>query len=182
MKVMLIIILAVLALLFFILLGFGFFSRITIKRGEQGGERLVFSEAFGDYRKSGLLMDEIYDLLIREASLETFKGFGIFYDNPKEKATESLRYEAGCIIPETIQDLEKIERALGSAYKIKRLEPKECIYLEFPYKGKMSVFFGAMKVYPLIDSYLKQHDLPRDGEVMEIYDVPGKRIGYRKYL
>ena len=41
--------------------------------------------------------------------------------------------------------------------------------------------FGIMKVYPALDKYLKEHKYS-DSPIMEIYDVPNKKIIYRKEI
>ena len=39
-----------------------------------------------------------------------------------------------------------------------------------------------MKVYPALNRYIRNYNLSEDGYVMEIYDVPNKRIIYRKEI
>ncbi|MFW6222251.1 MAG: hypothetical protein ACOC3T_01430, partial [Bacteroidota bacterium] len=56
------------------------------------------------------------------------------------------------------------------------------IVAEFPFKGKLSIIFGIMKVYPSIEKFVKKKGYSNDGAVMEIYDVPNKKILYRKEI
>jgi len=46
----------------------------------------------------------------------------------------------------------------------------------------MSIIMGIMKVYPALNKYISENNLSEEGFVMEIYDVPGKKIIYRKPL
>jgi hypothetical protein len=38
-----------------------------------------------------------------------------------------------------------------------------------------------IKVYPVIEKYVTENNY-QDGPIMEIYDVPNKKIIYRKFL
>lgn len=166
-------------IVFLFLLRYGVFTPIRFEKAHTAGETVVYEEGRGDYRKSGELMDSIYQRLIDAESIETFRGFGIFYDNPKNVPADTLRYEAGCILEEPS---EASVKRLESNFKLKTLETRECITAEFPYKGKPSVFLGTIKVYPALSRYIREHKLPEEGPVMEIYDVPAGKIVYRKFL
>ena len=171
---------AVLVLIVFLfLLLYGGFTSIRFEKAQTAGETVVYEEGRGDYRKSGELMDSIYQRLIETESIETYRGFGIFYDNPKDVPVDKLRYEAGCILEEPS---EVAVKRLESNFKVKTLEPRQCITAEIPYKGKPSVFLGTIKVYPALNRYIREHNLPEEGHVMEIYDVPAGKIVYRKFL
>ena len=67
-------------------------------------------------------------------------------------------------------------------YKIKTLAQGEYIVARFPFKGKMSVMIGIMKVYPAIDKYVKENGYSEKGPIAEIYDMPNKMIVYRKEI
>ncbi|MFP4619295.1 MAG: GyrI-like domain-containing protein [Spirochaetaceae bacterium] len=171
---------AVLVLIVFLfLLRYGGFSPIRFGKGHAGGETVVYEEGRGDYRKSGELMDSIYQRLIETESIETFRGFGIFYDNPKNVPADTLRYEAGCILEEPS---EATVKRLESDFQVKTIEPRECITAVFPYRGKPSVFLGTIRVYPALSRYIRDHNLPEAAPIMEIYDVPAGKIVYRKFL
>ena len=49
--------------------------------------------------------------------------------------------------------------------------------VEFPFRNKFSIFVGIMRVYPAMESYLEQMGY-EEAPVMEIYDVPNKKIIY----
>ena len=52
----------------------------------------------GDYRQSGELMDKIYYSLLNDYKIETYKGYGKYFDNPKKTEKSNLRSEAGCVV------------------------------------------------------------------------------------
>ena len=41
---------------------------------------------------------------------------------------------------------------------------------------------GIMKVYPAMNRFVSENGFDEDGWVMEIYDMPGKKIVYRKEI
>lgn len=158
---------------------FGGFRQVDISISESGGEVLVYEKMLGDYRQSAEVMDRVYYTLLNEDKIETFKGFGIYYDNPQEVEHSVLRSDVGCILEET--DISKIPQ-LQEKYSVRTFPVKEYIIAEFPYKGKASVFVGIMKVYPQINAFAEENGYSEDGAVMEIYDMPNKKILYRKEL
>lgn len=177
------IIIIVVAAIVAIALGFaaywGAFKSIQFRVVDQGGETLVYEEMTGDYRQSGVVMDRVYYSLLNDYKIETFKGFGIYYDNPQKVETSKLRSELGCIIEES--DINRLSKLEGK-FKIKTYPKGKYIVAEFPYKGKLSVMFGIMKVYPAMNKFVKEKGFNEEGAIMEIYDTPGKKIVYRKQI
>ncbi len=179
MKITLIIIAAILALVAIIFIYYGGFNKVTCRIEKQGGEKLVYKQMTGNYAKSAKLMDEIYYSLINDYAIETYKGFGIYYDNPKEVEKSKLRSEIGCIIED--KDSSKLTQ-ITEGLSIKTFPEREYIVAEFPSKGKLSILFGIMKVYPAIEKFVEKNGYKKEGTVMEIYDVPNKKIVYRKEI
>lgn len=156
---------------------YGGFQTVSCRMEEQGGEILVYKPMKGDYAQSGKVMDEIYYALLNDFEIETFKGFGIYYDNPRKVEKSQLRSEVGCILEP--QDSSRIEE-LKKHFEVRRFPEKTYVVTEFPNKGKLSVMMGIFKVYPAISKYFKSEGLDEKGAVMEIYDVPNQTIIYRK--
>ncbi|MGQ1889982.1 GyrI-like domain-containing protein [Thermophagus sp. OGC60D27] len=179
MKIALIIIGVTLALMAIVFIYYGGLTKVNCRIDTQGGETLVFKDMTGDYAKSGKLADEIYYALLNDYGIETFKGFGIYYDNPKEVEKNKLRSEIGCIVEQ--KDISKLSQLKGE-FKTKTYPRKSYIVAEFPFKGKLSVILGIMKVYPSIEKFVKDKGYNNVGAVMEIYDVPNKKIIYRKEI
>jgi effector-binding domain-containing protein len=147
---------------------------------EQGGETLVYENLTGDYKQSPVIMDKVYYSLVNNDKVETYKGFGIYYDNPKSVETSKLRSEIGCILEE--KDSVKVVDLKKNNYNIKIFPKGSYLVTEFPFKGKFSVIIGLMKVYPALTDYLKKHGYGEKGAVMEIYDTPNRKIVYRKEI
>lgn len=158
---------------------YGGLIKVICRVEKQGGEKLVYKQMTGDYAKSAKLMDEIYFSLRNDYSIETNKGFGIYYDNPKVVEKSKLRSEIGCIVED--KDSSKFTH-ITKGLSTKTFPEKSYIVAEFPSKGKLSILFGIMKVYPAIEKFVKINGYKNDGSVMEIYDVPNKKIVYRKEI
>lgn len=179
MKIVIIILVALIAIVFGVYAYLGGFQKINFSIRDAGGEILVYENHIGEYKNTGPVMDKIYYSLLEEEKIETYKGFGIYYDDPSKVDKTKLRAEVGCILENP--DDEILERLSGK-YNIKTFPKGSYLVSDFPYKGKMSVIIGIMRVYPAMDKYIKEHNIAEDGFIMEIYDVPGKKIDYRKTL
>ena len=175
-KIVLSIIAALIILIVIAYAYYGGFKTISFRVEEQGGETIVYKEMIGDYSQTPKVQDKIYYALLNDEKIETTKGFGIYYDNPKEVEKSKLRSEVGCII----EGLDSVAIAkLAEKYNVKTLPVNNCIVTEFPYKGMVSVFVGIMRVYPAFEKYCKQQE-SGNSPMMEIYDIPNKTIIYRK--
>jgi hypothetical protein len=179
MKAVLITIIFLIALLALFLAWLGAFRTVKVFSDVQGGETLVYEPIKGDYRQSAAVMDRIYYRLLKEEKIETFKGFGIYFDDPRKVEKHELRSEAGCIIEPA--DLGKA-LAIEGKYQMKVFPVDDYLVAEFPYKNKLSVFVSLFKVYPALNSYAEMNGLSPEGFVMEIYDIPNKKIVYRKKI
>jgi len=170
--------LIIIAAILILIIGFaaysGFFSKVNITEKEVGPFMLIYEERTGDYKESGKAMDRIYDSLINDEGIETYKGFGLYYDNPKTTETENLRSDVGCILEET--DYDAIDQ-LKEKFSIREYPATNAVVVEFPYRNTFSIFAGVMKVYPKLGTYRDLRGY-KDVPVMEIYDIPAKRIIY----
>lgn len=179
MKITLIIIVVVLVIFAIVFVYYGGLIKVTCRIEKQGGEKLVYKQMTGDYAKSAKLMDEIYYSLLNDYAIETYKGFGIYYDNPKLVEKGKLRSEIGCVVED--KDSSKLTQ-IAEGLSTKTFLERSYIVAEFPSKGKLSILFGIMKVYPAIEKYVEINGYKNEGSVMEIYDVPNKKIVYRKEI
>lgn len=150
---------------------------VTIERA--GGEILVYREISGPYRQSGAVMDRVYDVLLKDHGIETFKGFGLYYHNPRRVKEADLRCDAGCVLEEA--DRHRREE-LSRLFPVKEFPPAEYITAAFPYKGKVSVLFSLARVYPALEAYARRKGMDEDSPVLEIYDIPRRLLLYRKKI
>ena len=179
MEIALIVIVTILALVVGLFVYYGGLIKVTCRIENQGGEKIVYKKMVGDYAKSAKLMNEIYYSLLNDHGIETFKGFGIYYDNPKEVEKSKLRSEIGCIIDD--KDSPKLAK-ITEGLNIKTLPERSYLVAEFPSKGKLSILCGILKVYPAIEKFVEEKHYKKEGAIMEIYDVPNNKIIYRKEI
>ncbi len=153
---------------------FGFFMMVAVREMDMGPYTLVYKKHVGDYGKTPAIQNEIYYSLLNNEKIRTTKGFGIYFDDPREVKKENLRSFVGCI-------LEKNDAAnagrLKAAYSLMEYPRSRSVVAEFPFRGKLSIIAGIMKAYPAIERYVKDKGY-RQAPVMEIYDVPAKKIVY----
>lgn len=171
-----VIVVILIAVLFGLYAWYGGFYDVKVRTETVGGETMVYKKVTGDYKQTSSVTNEVYNHLLHDLRIETCKGAGIFYDNPKLVKKEELRSEVGCIVEPS--DIDKLDTMLCK-YEIKQLPYRELAVTEFPYKGAISVLIGIIRVYPKLEEYVKTHHLP-EHPVVEIYDVPGRKIMYRK--
>jgi Bacterial transcription activator, effector binding domain. len=159
---------------------YGGFSTIEIKTEKNGGNIFVYEDIIGDYSQTSLYTDKIYHSLL-EDSIQTTRGAGIFYDNPKHVEISKLRSEVGCLLDSEPDSLQMI--AISQKHKIKAIPEGNYITTEIPFKGPLSVVIGILKVYPAINKYIEENNLPfNESPVIEIYDIPNKKITYLKQI
>lgn len=161
-------------IVFLALLYVGFFSKVIIVEKEVDSYYLVYENYVGPYQDTGEIQDELYYKLFDEA-IETTKGFGIYYDNPKKVAKKDLRSDVGVILEG--KNIERLHDLQKKGYNLKKTNEMNAVVTEFPYRGRMSVMAGVFRVYPKLSRYMTEKGY---GEVpvMEIYDIPNKKIIY----
>ncbi|QZY53781.1 GyrI-like domain-containing protein [Crassaminicella profunda] len=174
-KIALVVIFLIIVAIVLFLNYLGLFSKIVIEEKEMGPYVLVYEDHKGDYKGTRKIQDNIYNILLNEYGIETFKGFGVYYDDPKKVSKEELRSIAGCILEEA--DYNNIEKLKENNLKVKETSKQQCIVVEFPFKNAFSVFIGIMKVYPEINKFVEKNGL-KQKEIMEVYDVLAKKIIY----
>lgn len=179
MKIVLFIFVFILAFVILVYGYFGGFRKIDLQIVTAGGEILVYEKVSGAYNQAAQISDKVYYELLHNHGIETTKGFGIFYDNPKNVEQSKLRSEVGCIV-ENI-DAATLEK-LKANFQVKTLPQENYLVAEFPFKGFPSIIIGMLKVHPALEKYTAENNLP-DSPIMEIYDgFVNKKIIYRKFL
>ncbi len=153
---------------------YGLFASVHITEKSIGPYLLVYEKHVGDYKNVGPIMDKLYYDLKDNYSIETTKGFGLYYDNPQEVDKDKLRSIVGCIVEsKSINEL----NILGNKYGVKEFPSSESVVAELPFKGKISIILGLFKVYPKLSKYINEHKHAQT-PIMELYDQPNEKIEY----
>ena len=163
----------------FLILGFflarnGLFANVEITEKNTGPYLMVYTKHIGDYKNVGLIMDAMYNDLKDNFGITTTRGFGLYYDKPKEVPAEELRSVVGCLVDDkTIEALTEV----GSKYQVATYPASLSVVAEFPFKGQLSIVLGLFKVYPKLAAYLTEKNAPKV-PIMELYDQPSGKIEY----
>jgi hypothetical protein len=169
--------LIILAVLIIALLGYlaylGVFSALKVTEQKIGPYTLAYAEYMGPYSGSGPILTQVNSSLKKDG-IECLKGFGIYYDDPKQVAADKLRSKLGCIID--AKDLAKFSK-VSRKYKVMNWPARGCLVAEFPIRNNLSYMIGPMKAYPELNKALKEKGY-KMGAVMELYDMPDKKILY----
>ncbi|WNO08478.1 GyrI-like domain-containing protein [Teredinibacter sp. KSP-S5-2] len=152
----------------------GLFSSVRISEKNTGPLLIVYKKHIGEYKNVGPVMDKIYYDLKNNHSIDTTKGFGLYYDNPKEVNRDKLRSIVGCIVEG--RSKEELEHITGK-YGVQEHPGSNSVVAEFPYKGKASIILGIFKVYPKLLAYINNENYPHN-PIMEVYDLPNQKIEY----
>ena len=97
-----------------VLARYGLFSSVSISEKNVGPYSLVYKTHIGDYKSVGPIIGELYYDLKNNYSIETTKGFGLYYDNPQEVDKAKLRSIVGCIVEgRSVEDLKKVSNKYG---------------------------------------------------------------------
>lgn len=152
----------------------GFFNEVKIEEKKEGGYKVVGMEFTGPYSKVGRLMTDV-DKKLKDMGIESTRGFGIYYDDPKVIPSEKCRSFAGNILEEKYFD--KAQELESSGFRVDSVPIKNAVVAEFPIKNSLSYMIGPMKVYPAFSEYLNKKGYKPDLS-MEVYDIPNKKIIY----
>jgi hypothetical protein len=152
----------------------GLFSAIEVEDKIAGGYIVAGKDFKGKYSKAGTFMLEV-EKELQFAGINSTKGFGIYYDNPKTVAPEECRSFVGNILSEN--DYGRIDELKSKGFKLDTILAASSVVAYFPIKSNMSYIIGPIKVYPELSKYINKNEY-KISESIEIYDIPNKQIEY----
>lgn len=154
---------------------FGGFIQVNCKIKSYCSEAIIAANINSNHHNNRRFIEEIFDLLSNGYGIISCKEYGIYGDYFNKKKS----YEWGCIfeVKDSIKELQ-----LNEEFNFRKINQKSYIVAEFPYKSKISIFFGIFKVYPALQKFSESNGYTKDGEIMEIYDMQNKKIQYRREI
>ncbi|HJD76471.1 MAG TPA: hypothetical protein K8W04_10520 [Bacteroides reticulotermitis] len=155
---------------------YGGLNTVICRVENQKEEVIVYEPIIGDYKKTSKYTNKIYYELLDKEKIETTRGIAIFYDNPRQTDKSKLRSDVGCILNNP--DHATLAK-LSANYLVKTLPGNSFITTEFPIKGSLSFIIGVIKAYPALTKYCQKEGI-KESPITEIYDIPNKKIIYRK--
>ena len=153
---------------------YGLFTKITVEEKSLDSFWMVYQKHVGEYKDVGPIMDAIYKGLKDDYSIATTRGFGLYYDDPREVPKEKCRSIVGCILENV--DAGRVDE-LREKFFVREYPASNVVTAEFPFKGTLSIFIGIFKVYPKLGKYIKEKGYA-SRPMFEIYDMPGKKTIY----
>jgi len=156
------IVLSLLALTFlFALKYYGLFEDIEVSAGSPpfafGHRYVAYKKAKGRYSDASALFTEVCSLV---PHLNTF---GIYYDDPDNPDinADKCRYIVGALLNENTPQSESDKQLLYNKGFLDGQLPHvdHVVYSSFPFKGIISVVIAIRRVYPVIKSYINEHNL-----------------------
>jgi DNA gyrase inhibitor GyrI len=175
MKIFLIALALILALLIGTAAYFDAFTKVAVTEKTMPAVTIVYAKHIGDYSTIKPVMDSVYFALLKKEKIGTSRGFGLYYDSPRDVVKEKLRSLGGCILD--AQDVQKADSLKQKGFKVAVLAQTKALYAQFPFKGPLSIIFGVIKVYPAMMKYQSGKKIT-SCPVMEIYNITRKKIEY----
>ncbi|MBU0576115.1 GyrI-like domain-containing protein [Patescibacteria group bacterium] len=173
-KILGVVLLALLLLTVTVLTHAGLFESVVVTEENVGPYILVYQDHIGSYYKVKPAMNEVHNGLLN-MGIETYRGAGVYYDDPQEVPTDELRSEVGSILEE--KDLDKLDQ-IKQTYEIKEIPQQRSIVAQFPIRNTLSYIIAPAKVYKKIQLVWQQQAYPKAKYGFEIYDVSKKKIIY----
>ncbi|KAM9443890.1 testis-expressed protein 264 isoform 1-T2 [Clarias gariepinus] len=136
----------------------GLLTQIHISTGSSPVKSMTVAYKYreGPYRESGLLFAESCRIAPELPSV------GVFYDDPKKVPGPKCRSAVGSILSEGDQrpSAELQERYEKSGFRIFTFpEVTHVVSSCFPFRTRLSVMLGVLRVYPRLGGYIKDRKL-----------------------
>lgn len=165
----LVLLLLVLATVVFLLVHSGLFISVVVKtcKPDIGEVQIAYKFARGPYKESGALFTQVHTLL------PEYRTLGVYYDDPKVRQPQKLRYIVGIIlgegpdvtvVPEHRQLLEENGYQFATFPAI-----DHAVQTSFPFNSTVSIIVAVMKVYPALREYIEARSLCAR-PFLEVYD------------
>lgn len=145
----------------------GRFAPVVIEEKGMGSYVVAYQEFVGPYDAVDTVLDKVSEALA-EDSVSSSLGMGIFYDDPSVVASDKLKSNVGYVINEE-------DAGDHDDYDVSVFVAGESIVTSFPYRNSFSHVLAPMKIVPLLQAYLEEHEyegnLYEDYSVIELYDM-----------
>ncbi|KAK4299761.1 hypothetical protein Pmani_027981 [Petrolisthes manimaculis] len=152
----------------------GIFEPVEVRtcKPDIGEVYIAYQFARGPYKESGALFTQIHTLL------PDYRTVGVYYDNPKMKQPQKLRYIVGIILAENGSRVDPDHRKLleENGYRFATFPAIDhAVQASFPYKSTISIVVAIMKVYPALREYVETRSLCA-WPFLEVYDCKSGKI------
>ncbi|GMH45941.1 hypothetical protein BSKO_13905 [Bryopsis sp. KO-2023] len=153
----------------------GLFRKLIASKKKLGSYVIVYSEHVGPYKDVATEYRRVYELL-KSNGIEGSKSCGFYFDDPAEVPGEKCRTSIGMIVREGLDAnalaLAKEEMLAhrvikDEGLKVGVLQETECMSIEFPLHGHLSILIAVKRGYPEL---MKHVDCSKHGCSLEVYN------------
>jgi hypothetical protein len=148
----------------------GEFDSITIIKTKVGPYRAVYRSYQGRYSGYRFLIKNVADYVRNKTPDTLYRGFAVFYDDPSEASSNSLRFAAGIILDKKIE--------VDTPYNSILIDSTEALVGEYPIRSFFSYVSGYGKFCDALEKYLKKKQISIVKPLFEVYDMREKKIYY----
>ncbi len=148
----------------------GEFDSISIKKTTIGPYNAVCRSYQGTYTGFRYLIKNVAEYVHNKTSDTIYRGFAVFYDDPSEASSDSLRFAAGIILNKKLE--------VDTPYNSIVIDSTEALAGEYPIRSFFSYVSGYRKFSRALEKYLKKNQIPVVEPLFEIYDMREKKIFY----
>jgi hypothetical protein len=148
----------------------GEFDTITIKKTTVGPYNVVCRSYQGRYSGYRLLIKNVADYVRSKSSDTIYRGFVVFYDDPSEASSDSLRFAAGIIIDKRM--------GVDTPYSYILIDSTKALVGEYPIRSFFSYVKGYGKFTEALEKFLKKNQINATKPFFEIFDMKEKKIYY----
>lgn len=164
----------------------GAFATVNIQKGKEGGYRIAGYHHRGAYKNIGAAFGKVSALTEKAFGKPSQAGedfvfaggevLGLYFDDPKTVAEDSLRSFASVVVP-TVSDSLALVKADPSV--VFMYIPKgDAYFCDLKTTGMMSMIIAAMKAYPALGEYVQAN--PPQRTITHVFEV--YRQGYTRFV
>lgn len=179
-KIALLVIGLIVVLFFAVYFYYGGLWIVHVKTEQTGGETIVYETYAGHHAHVGNEMTRMYYTIKGEEKADLYQKAVIIGSAEEKKKTRTPKnFDIGFVVDGHSQE---ITGKLIRKYKAKTLPKEAQLTAEFPYRGPLSISIGYAKTKKAFRRTLAEKKIESVGGVVEIIDVPGKKITYRQQI
>lgn len=148
----------------------GEFDTITIKKTTIGPYHAVCRSYQGRYSGFRFLVKNVAEYVRSKSHDPIYRGFAVFYDDPSETSSDSLRFAAGIILDKKIE--------VDTPYSYITIDSTEALVGVYPIRSFFSYVKGYGKFKTALEKYSKKDQAAVVKPFFEVYDMKEKKIFY----
>ena len=144
----------------------GCFVNIKITEKQIGPYFLVIEDHTGDYSEASKVIGKI-DSMLKLEGITTEKSFGIYRNKQTNDTKLKAKAQFGVILEP--KDNDRVAELQKKGFIVFEMGLTNSIGAEMPFRNKLSLVVGGMKIYPAFEKYCKEKNYKKE-PIIEIYN------------